>query len=493
MPKIFISYRRADSQAVTERIHDRLVKAFGANNVFLDVDDNIPPGSNWAQVLEDSLIASDVLLVIIGREWERIINERATSTEDYVRFEIEHGLNRPDMLVIPVLVNNAIMPYDLPPSVSALKQRQVMVVRGNPDFHNDMDKLITVLKPKSGRWLLLVSLLALFLVGIWGINSIFPNFLTRTPDSNPTPLEISGIIPNPTSTRADIITMTLLPTHTPTIPTIIFNVEQLLIARTVGSNLNEDIFIIAADGSNERNLTDNPETDDDAPDWSADGQQLVFVSDRDGNKEIYIMGVFGAALQRLTVNTIEDNVPAWSPDGSQIAFASMLDGDWDIYVIAVDGGNLRQLTANSALDYAPVWSPDGSQIAFYSDRDSNREIYLMNSDGRNPIRLTNNTGVDAFPEWSPDGSQIAFHSNRDGNFEIYAMNSNGSQVRRLTLNDADDWDVAWSSDGTRISFVSNRANREIYEVYVMNADGSNVHPITEGLADNFVPDWIPIP
>lgn len=150
MPKIFISYRRDDAQARTEQIHQPLAQAFGRENVFLDVADNIPIGSDWAQVLEDRLTESEVLLVIIGRHWERIINERADQP-DFVRMEIEHGLKRNQegisrMAIIPVLVNKANMPMKMPESIQGLLRYQVTHVRGVPDFNNDMQKLIDDLK-----------------------------------------------------------------------------------------------------------------------------------------------------------------------------------------------------------------------------------------------------------------------------------------------------------------------------------------------------------
>jgi formylglycine-generating enzyme required for sulfatase activity len=147
MARIFISYRRADSQAITGRIYDRVVQAFGKDAVFKDVD-AIPPGSSFAEVLEAELNNCNAVLVIIGRQWLNIKddagNRRLDNPEDYVRLEVERGLSRPGLLLIPVQVDGADIPKDddLPDSLKALPGRNAVIVRHDPDFHRDMDRLI---------------------------------------------------------------------------------------------------------------------------------------------------------------------------------------------------------------------------------------------------------------------------------------------------------------------------------------------------------------
>ena len=121
---------------------------------------------------------------------------------------------------------------------------------------------------------------------------------------------------------------------------------------------------------------------------------------------------------------------------AQIAFMSERDGNNEIYVMDADGGNQRRLTENRRDDWSPSWSPDGKRIVFVSDRDGHpdvipgwftSEIYVMDADGRNPQNLTENPADDGFPSWSPDGKQIVFQSNRDdfGKYEIYVMDADG--------------------------------------------------------------------
>jgi Tol biopolymer transport system component len=89
-------------------------------------------------------------------------------------------------------------------------------------------------------------------------------------------------------------------------------------------------------------------------------------------------------------------------EDGKIAFSSDRDGNREIYVMnAQDGSNQTNLTIDPAFDFDPSWSPDGTKIAFSSDRDGNTEIYVMNAqDGSNQTRLTDNAAAsDALPDW----------------------------------------------------------------------------------------------
>lgn len=148
MPRIFISYRRSDSITISGRIYDRLAAAYGEGNVFKDVDD-IPFGADFRAVLEREVSTCDVLLTIIGATWASAADDRGVmrlnNPDDFVRIEIESGLNRTNnVLVIPVLVSGAKMPTpdQLPSTLSQLPFRNAAVVRDDPDFSRDMARLI---------------------------------------------------------------------------------------------------------------------------------------------------------------------------------------------------------------------------------------------------------------------------------------------------------------------------------------------------------------
>ena len=138
-----------------------------------------------------------------------------------------------------------------------------------------------------------------------------------------------------------------------------------------------------------------------------------------------------------------DRRPEWSPDGSQIAFISDRSGNWDIWVMEPDGTNPRQLTTDPADDKGIGWSPDGRCIAFHSDRSGNWDIWTMDADGTHPRQQTHDPATDSFPDWSPDGRFIAFQSMRSDNWDIWVTGVGVSELRQLTFDAADDSEPDW--------------------------------------------------
>ena len=231
---------------------------------------------------------------------------------------------------------------------------------------------------------------------------------------------------------------------------------------------------------------------DHSPAWSPDGRRIAFVSNRDGDWEIYVMNADGSGVTQLTHNSVLDVSPAWSPDGRRIAFTSIRDGgDWEIYVMNADGSDVTKLTYTYHNEGSPAWSPDGRRIAFHFDRDGNDEIYVMNADGSSITQLTHNYHNAGRPAWSPDGRRIAFASDRYGDDEIYVMNADGSDVTPLTHNSNGDWEPAWSPDGRLIAFVSRRRDYT-GKIYVMNPDGPGIAQLTHNLKYEVSdPAWSP--
>ncbi len=207
------------------------------------------------------------------------------------------------------------------------------------------------------------------------------------------------------------------------------------------------LFLMNADGSGNEQLT--PFSDEIAGSWSPDGAWIAFASGRhggsggmtfdaggqssSGNFEIYMIRADGSEERRLTDDPGQDLYPAWSPDGEHIAFSTDREGNFEIYLLRLSDGALQNLTAHPGFDDQPSWSPDGSRIAFTSRRDGSDDIYVMNRDGTGVRKLTDSPASDVRPSWSADWRQLLFSSDRDGSYQLFAVNADdGNGVVGLT-------------------------------------------------------------
>ncbi|MGI9648248.1 MAG: hypothetical protein ACR2OI_06985, partial [Acidimicrobiia bacterium] len=260
---------------------------------------------------------------------------------------------------------------------------------------------------------------------------------------------------------------------------------------------------------------------------------IVFISERDGNRELYLGDPADASATRITSTSFEDEItPAWSPDGSRIAYG----GDTHLFISDPDGANrIGPLATTVDRASQPSWSPDGSQLAIQVSENfaggDDWEVYVIDNDGSNLTQLTTNTAQDRYPHWSPDGTRVAIARDDiltiidattgadvasfptagtaryprwspDGSRIVYSRPASGWAVAVLdvgagttttVLNDgAFNWHPTWSPDGTQILFASTTTFPSDFDLVVINSDGTgrSVLPFNSTSSD-FYPDWRP--
>jgi len=267
--------------------------------------------------------------------------------------------------------------------------------------------------------------------------------------------------------------------------------------------------------------------------------ELVFVSDRTGTKEIYVMDADGGNARAVTANKSINNFPGWSPQGDSIVYTSyrhrnqpnlfvstrgrgkprrlltglkrdlsqyrgVFDplgkhlavvisdgGPSDIYDVVPGSRKLRRLTRNKSIDISPSWSPNGKQIAFVSDRSGSPQLYLMLADGRNARRLTFNGSYNTAPSWSPDGKWIAYETQVGGQFDIWLIDPEGKTNVPLITHPRSDEAPSWAPNSRMLAFSSTRRGRA--DIYVVDVGGGDPRRVTRKAGNNTAPAWGPFP
>lgn len=277
-----------------------------------------------------------------------------------------------------------------------------------------------------------------------------------------------------------------------------------------------DIFSMNVDGTDLRQLTDNPQLtekplDDAQSDWSPDGRDIAYRIRKPEtptvNFEIARMTASGTDHQRLTFTPLgqASSQPSWFPDESAILFrwsAPRVSNIWQMGPLGESP--VLRYDPTPGHQWYPSLSPDMSKVLFATTTsptgDSDRAIQTLNVDGTGLTTLFDVVGsFDSAPAWSRDGQRIAFESaanldggNPEGDREIWVMNADGSNPTQLTHNALWDEGPAWSPDASMIAYSSGTDDAHL-DINVMTAAGEHLRQLTDYPGHDESPDWQAIP
>jgi TolB protein len=217
----------------------------------------------------------------------------------------------------------------------------------------------------------------------------------------------------------------------------------------LGSNL--EILEIA---SGKRNIMYSVPYSIQAPNWTRDGNYLIFNDDKG------LINRFALSAKTVSIintgavkNNNNDHVISF--DGSMLGLSSSVNslGGSVIYTVPLAGGTPKQITPKGP-SYLHGWSPDGNFLVFCGERNGDYDVYKVPSNGGPEVKLTETKGLDDGPEYTPDGKYIYFNSVRSGTMQIWRMKPDGKDPEQVTSDEFNNWFAHISPDGKWIVFIS---------------------------------------
>jgi len=270
-----------------------------------------------------------------------------------------------------------------------------------------------------------------------------------------------------------------------------------------------DIFTTKISGGNTIDLTPDPFLTDSWPDWSPDGQSIVFnrVHYPVTKEALYVMSKDGSNLRALTDTSLlaAALMPRWSPDGSAIAFVGQVSfkppSTFSLYTIAPDGSHqvLLDQVGSIAPSSLPSWSPDSRKIAYgkanVSLTDTTGGLYIIDvaSKATHKIDFDSAKITELGSSWLPDGSLICVGLNlADSAYGVFIASTPPSPNKKLIAKGFRPAPVTSPSpDGKRVAIFGTRTEYPVFALYLVGSDGTGFQKLKDIESDSntFINDW----
>lgn len=269
------------------------------------------------------------------------------------------------------------------------------------------------------------------------------------------------------------------------------------IAFTTNRDGNKEIYLMKADGTDLQNVSQHPAMEYGAS-WSPDSKYLATYSNRNFNPEIYLLNLETDTSIRLTNDGSDDVLPAISPDGKRIAFMSDRNQkSRSLFLMKIDGSEVRALTDNEAYEESPSWSPDGTSLLFTrqirqetdTTHAANGEIFTLDLSTKIATRVSHKDGYDSGAVYDPKGEKIAFYGPGEQSFDIFTMKRDGSEITNITKDTLDAYSPSWSPDGQWIAYTAGAENN--YDIYIIHLETGERRQLTKTKIRNEHPSWQP--
>ncbi|WP_432822506.1 Tol-Pal system beta propeller repeat protein TolB [Trichloromonas sp.] len=262
-----------------------------------------------------------------------------------------------------------------------------------------------------------------------------------------------------------------------------FNTRIAYISNRTG---NKELYLMEVDGHNPVRITDHRSIVLN-PDFSHQGKDLIFTSYKAGNPDLYRKETYSGREAKLSAQQGLNIAGRYRPDGREIALTLSKDGNSELYLISTGGTIHKRLTDAWGIDVDPSWNPNGDQIAFVSDRQGNPHVFILDVVTGQVRRLTKDGKYNVTPAWNPKGDRIAFSRLEGGRFDIYTIRPDGTDERRLTFGPGNKEHARWSHDGRFLVYSSDEDGKR--GIYLMRDDGSGSRRVSPAGGDCSHPAW----
>jgi Tol biopolymer transport system component len=214
------------------------------------------------------------------------------------------------------------------------------------------------------------------------------------------------------------------------------------------------------------------------PRLSNDGRRILYQSNRTGAWQLFILDVSTGEQQRLTDDGFNNNFVDWSADNEWVAFVSDRDGNEEIYRMRRDGTQIERLTEHAERDIHPYFSPDGKYLLFNSTRDNGSlDVYRLELATREILRLTDSPMQETCARYSPDMQHIVLLRNGMTSDDVVILDVATGQMSNLTNTPLviDGWPM-YSADGQWIYYSTMRSGQ--HSIHRVHPDGSGDEVLT---------------
>jgi TolB protein len=255
---------------------------------------------------------------------------------------------------------------------------------------------------------------------------------------------------------------------------------------------NQDLYTVPAGGGVERRLTEDPALDG-LPRWTADGERVLFTSERTGKPQIWELTLASGKARRVRENDFTEFQLDETADGSRLAFLSNMEGAEHLWLLTYKTGELRALVKHGRETVLgnPDWSPDASKITFSSNWKIGHQIYVVDVASGEARRISPLTSGGCEPQFSRDGKKVVYVSRRHlGDTSRLVEHDLESGKEKVLI----DWPAlnygpTYSPDGSELAFASNISGE--FVIYRQRLSDGQAWRVTFGPGGARSPDYRP--